>query len=62
MIYFTSDTHFFHKSCLEFDKRPWNTLEEMHEEMLNRWNKKIKDNDIVYILNHSLVLSGLLLC
>lgn len=54
--WFISDTHFFHANILKFvdDKghriRPFNSLEEMHETMVERWNGLIKDNDFVYHL------------
>lgn len=50
MIYFTSDTHFWHKNILNFEDRPYSTVEEMTEDMIEKWNKQINDNDIVYHL------------
>lgn len=50
--WFTSDTHFGHANILEFEKeaRPFKTLEEMHEVMIDRWNDCVRSNDIVYHL------------
>ena len=54
--FFTSDTHFFHANILKFvdDKghkiRPFSSVEEMHESMIERWNSVVKDNDYVYHL------------
>ncbi len=54
--WFISDTHFFHTNMLKFvdDQghriRPFNSLEEQHELMAERWNKVVKDNDYVYHL------------
>lgn len=54
--WFISDTHFFHTNILKFvDKngkriRPFNSLEEMHEYMIEKWNSVVKDNDYVYHL------------
>lgn len=50
--WFTSDTHFGHKNILEFEPeaRPFKTLEEMHEVMIDRWNSVVRDKDIVYHL------------
>lgn len=45
MIYFTSDTHYFHKNVIEFCNRPFKDLDEMHEQLINRYNSKVKDGD-----------------
>ena len=50
MIYFTSDTHFFHKQVINFDNRPFKDLEEMQETMIQLWNNTVSKNDIVYHL------------
>lgn len=50
--WFTSDTHFGHKNILEYEKkaRPFDTIEEMHEVMIERWNSVVKPKDIVFHL------------
>lgn len=50
--WFTSDTHFGHKNILEYEKehRPFASLEEMHEVMIERWNYVVKPKDKVYHL------------
>lgn len=50
MNYYISDVHFFHKNCIEFDSRPFSTIEQMHKTMVDRWNRKITEEDTVYIL------------
>ena len=43
MNYYTADLHFGQKSLLATGKwreRPFKTLDEMHETMIKRWNKK----------------------
>jgi len=51
-VWFTSDHHFGHKNILEYEKeaRPFSTLKEMHEVMIDRWNKVVKPKDIIYHL------------
>lgn len=49
-IWFTSDTHFGHKNILRFCKRPWNTVEEMDEGLIQNWNKVVGKDDIVFHL------------
>lgn len=49
-VFFTSDTHFGHKNIIHHCSRPWATVEEMNEGLIERWNKRIKPEDIVYHL------------
>lgn len=51
MRYYISDLHFYHESLLtKMDKRGFVTCEEMHEYMIEKWNKKVRKNDEVVIL------------
>ena len=50
MIYFTADTHFDHANIIRFCNRPFATVEEMNEALIANWNRKVHDNDTVYIL------------
>jgi calcineurin-like phosphoesterase family protein len=49
-IFFISDLHVGHKNVLKFDKRPFVDTDEMHTEMIKRWNSVVADDDIVYYL------------
>lgn len=49
-IFFTSDLHFGHERVLQFDKRPFVTVEEMDAELIRRWNAKVGKGDLVYVL------------
>ena len=49
-IHFVSDTHFGHKNIIDYCKRPYNSLEEMHEHMRATWNHQVKPTDTVYHL------------
>lgn len=54
--YIISDTHFGHLGVTKFLRadgtklRPWDTIEEMDEEMIKRWNETVKPNDKIYHL------------
>lgn len=48
--WFASDMHFGHNNIIEYCKRPWATVEEMDEALVELWNKEIKQQDIVYHL------------
>ena len=50
MKYYISDLHLFHNRILEKFNRPFSSVEEMHEVIINNWKNKVKDDDTVYIL------------
>jgi len=47
--YFTSDLHFLHDNVVKYSNRPW-TAEDQTEILIERWNSKVKSNDIVFHL------------
>lgn len=50
MIFFTADQHFGHEKIISLASRPFSSVQEMNEELVHRWNDKVRDDDIVYIL------------
>ncbi|MBP0973978.1 MAG: metallophosphoesterase [Oscillospiraceae bacterium] len=50
MKYYISDLHLGHQNVLRFDSRPFETLDEMHSEVIRRWNAAVSPEDEVYIL------------
>lgn len=63
-VFFTSDTHFQHKNIINYCSRPWMSgvdelgnacatdedVIKMDEDLINKWNSTVSDNDIVYHL------------
>jgi calcineurin-like phosphoesterase family protein len=56
-IFLVSDTHFGHTGVCRFMRndgvtklRPWDNADEMDEEMVKRWNERVRPNDKVYHL------------
>lgn len=45
--YFTSDEHYNHFNILNYAKRPFKSLEEMHSQLIARHNKVVKADDVV---------------
>ena len=50
MIFFTSDLHLGHENCIRLCNRPFSSIEEMDETLIENWNRKITGKDTVYIL------------
>ena len=51
--YFTADTHFFHKDLLgdsKFAPRPFASVAEMNQTIIDNWNKRVTPEDTVYHL------------
>lgn len=49
-LFFISDYHIGHKNIMKYDGRPFADLDEMHHELIKRWNAVVGDDDIVYYL------------
>ncbi|MBS2001323.1 MAG: hypothetical protein JST44_07430 [Cyanobacteria bacterium SZAS LIN-5] len=48
--WFTSDHHFGHAKIIQYCDRPFETVEQMNEELVQNWNALVGDNDTVYYL------------
>lgn len=49
-VWFTSDNHWDHARVIEFSKRPFESVEEMNEMMVQNWNAVVKPGDRIYHL------------
>lgn len=50
MNYYISDLHIGHENIIKLTNRPFNNIEEMNEALIKKWNKRVKDEDDVYIV------------
>lgn len=50
MLWFTSDLHFDHRNIITYCNRPFSSVEEMNEVLVQRWNSVVSESDHVYCL------------
>ncbi|MDM8535036.1 phosphoesterase [Clostridiaceae bacterium HSG29] len=50
MIYLISDSHFHHQKIIQYTNRNFQSVEEMNEHMIERWNKTVSNKDTIYHL------------
>lgn len=50
-VFYTADTHFGHKRIIELCERPFTDVDDMNDQLVERWNDVVKhDDDIVFHL------------
>lgn len=45
-----SDLHLFHQKIIDYENRPFMSVEHMNKELIKNWNSAVKKNDTVYNL------------
>ena len=48
--YYIADLHIGHANVIRFDNLPFHDLNEMHQTIVDNWNRTVKTTDMVYIL------------
>lgn len=51
----TSDQHFDHTNTISYFKRPFRSVKDMNETMIERWNERVDKNDVVLHLGDLMV-------
>lgn len=49
-IWLTADTHLGHANIIRYCGRPFSSVEEMDEHLIQEWNANVKREDVVYHL------------
>lgn len=49
-VFFTSDIHMFHANSIKYGNRPFKDVDHQNEEIIKKWNAKVSNKDLVYIL------------
>lgn len=50
MTYFTSDLHLGHSNIIRMCNRPFHSVEEMNDTLIDNWNSRVTEHDDIYIL------------
>lgn len=50
MIYFIADTHFSEENIRLYENRPFENVAEMNRAIVQRWNDRVNQEDVVYVL------------
>lgn len=49
-IFFIADTHFAEENIMKYENRPFASVQDMNESLIEKWNAKVGEADVVYVL------------
>jgi len=49
-LFLSGDHHLSHRNIIQFCSRPFTSIEHMNDELVSRWNARVKSNDCVLYL------------
>ena len=52
MTLFVSDLHLGHKNIVDLCNRPFKDVDEMDSALIEKWNRKVKKNDLGFYNNN----------
>lgn len=50
MLWFTADLHLGHENIIKFSKRPYQSVDEMDQALLDNWNECVKETDDIVVI------------
>ena len=61
MYFVTSDQHFNHTNALRLmaDTRPFESVQEMNETLIDNWNAVVGEDDITFVLGLTVSMAAL---
>ena len=48
--FYIADWHYGHANIIAYDNRPFTSVAEMNETLIENWNKAVSPGDMVYVL------------
>jgi len=57
-LWFTSDTHFGHENIIQYCNRPFASVQEMDEKLIENWNHTVKPDETIYHLGDFTLAGG----
>lgn len=49
-VFFTADSHYSHSNIIKYCNRPYVSVSDMNASFIQKWNNKVKQDDVVYHL------------